>query len=523
MSKRKALWLILTLAAIVAGLLFFETYFYEIKAKSYLGGLYLANLGVDNKLFELDAGKIVSVDDQAVNVYEKRKIYALAAFYKEYKEDPLLADSTLDVDKFNEYIKNIDKAQGEIKKFLGTSEDIIPTRLLLGFTEASHKAAEFEKKPNVQTANDYISSADTVAKEYKRALDNAKVAANKYGTVGGTLIASGGYTSADIVSSDLDMMERNYLKLSEEIAFRKNVLAGVSVPISSADVKVQSTVENPPAVNLLPTEELAVPSFAAENLGDIYAVTTSCYDGKDSVKAFYGYYEEKNGHQLFLPKDVSNNYYLKLDGNQGWKLLREGNSYNCLDNEFQAKLLNLKQFVDNFKSPLLQESGDKNLTPMAEIESTFYNLNIKSDKSLDDLGLSYLAAYRELITKDRGQKTSELADQTLARYVFIMKKTSGLDSLYAADFSLDKFSDLLPHNSGSKENLQKFSYLIRPDYSITYFNFSSLFWRIAERPKYNEPIDLTKEGLTQRIFDYRSLIVGGVQKAELMSLNKALE
>ena len=349
-----------------------------------------------------------------------------------------------------------------------------------------------------------------------------------------------------LILDDLDLILKNSDVLEEEINKREELLKGTA---SYSEIKNDAPLseklsENIVGGDLLSENELFnMSENSAGKTDTVYQVSSSCFSGIKKPEPLYIYKIPIRDTEVYVPKLADDNYYETISGNHplitrlldnGYKFIPvvEGATYRCNDLEYQPTLFALDYFYTNHKEHKIFQNitgagyfsgiskADQELISKAkEIEGSFFSQLNPSDANLSILGNFYLKVYDILKNQDNisdGQKEKD-QDGLLLRYLIIKDKMSNIQYVFNSNLYFDnlvKRADL-GLLGGSKMNY----YPTRSFYSLTYFNFSPLVWRIEEKPKY---LTETSNKAGERIIDYKKAI-DLYGKDEVLKWNKITE
>jgi len=433
---------------------------------------------------------------------EKKAASGLDSFYNLTLRDPLFYSSFFNSEKFEGAIQGLEESENQLKKvaiensktiaenerssFIQAIEEtnLFPRRFLKSLPLINEKTKEFLGNPSSELAEELLDLYDSAADFYLQnilslisMLEKEEVKREAYTGSGDSrlIMFSDSFSSFDIVKNDFISIKENGEKLKEEIAKRRNCLAGKEDCQSLLTRK-----DNTSFISLSKEEDFdlqgekidfirdMLPDSVPGKINEIkgpYKTKSSCWQSLGSEHWFYLIYtEQEDGRVLVLPKLATQNYYRKVDfafgpsvGTQEQKTLLERGlefvfamdtpTYQCMDVSFYPQLLAIDFIKEQIKN---------------------------------------------------GEVASEDLEEKLD-YKLLMENQFGLMAP-VIDVVSQNLDILRKHReiNGSAPSLA-YLFTVRTAYSIFYFPFAKSIWRIDEELQYFLPEE-KKPDQTRRAF-----------------------
>jgi hypothetical protein len=433
---------------------------------------------------------------------ERKAKLGLDGFYSLTLRDPLFYSSFFDSEEFDRAIQGLEESENQLKKvaidnsetvaenerssFIQTMEEtnLFPYRFLRSLPLINEKTKEFLGNPSSETAEELLDLYDSAADFYLQdisslilVLEKKEVKKEAYTGSGDSrlIMFSDSFSSFDIVKNDFLTIKENGEKLKEEIAKRRDCLAGKEDCQSLLTKK-----DNTFFISLLKEEDFdlqgkkidfirdmlpdSIPGKISEIKGP-YKTESSCWQSLGSEHWLYLIHaEQEDGRVLVLPKLATQNYYRKVDfafgpsvGTQEQRTLLEWDlefifamdtpTYQCMDVSFYPQLLAIDFIKEQMKN---------------------------------------------------GEIASEELEEK-SEYKLLMENQFGLMAPVIDVVSQNL--DIFRKHREINESAPSLAYLftVRTAYSIFYFPFAKSIWRVDEELQYFLPEE-KKPDQTRRAF-----------------------
>lgn len=456
---------------------------------------------------------------------ERKAEFSLDGFYSLTLRDPLFYSSFFNSEKFEEAIQGLEESENQLKKvamensetvaenerssFVQTIEEtnLFPHRFLESLPLINEKTREFLGNPSSETAEELLDLYDNAADFYLQdisslilVLEKEEVKREAYTGSGDSrlIMFSDSFSSFDIVKNDFLTIKENGEKLKEEIAKRRDCLAGKEDCQSLLTKK-----DNTSFISLLKEEDFdlqgekidfirdmlpdSIPGKISEIKGP-YKIKSSCWQSLGFEHWLYLIHaEQEDGRVLVLPKLATQNYYRKVDfafgpsvGTQEQRTLLEWDlefvfamdtpTYQCMDVSFYPQLLAIDFIKEQIKN---------------------------------------------------GEIASEELEEKL-EYKLLMENQFGLMAPVIDVVSQNL--DIFRKHREINESAPSLAYLftVRTAYSIFYFPFAESIWRIDKELQYFLPEEKKPDQTRRAFFTMDALEELGYSLEELRSFHADL-